>query len=63
MLDQFDASEFALGPSRRLGAVARNAREKQEEYDIRLTSIDDPVSSLSGGNQQRSSWRARCHVT
>ena len=53
VLDQFDAAEFALGPSRRLGAVARNAREKQEEYDIRLTSIDDPVSSLSGGNQQK----------
>ena len=53
VLDQFDAGEFALGPSRRLGAVARNAREKQEEYDIRLTSIDDPVSSLSGGNQQK----------
>ena len=53
VLDQFDSGEFALGPSRRLGAVARNAREKQEEYDIRLTSIDDPVSSLSGGNQQK----------
>lgn len=53
VLDQFDAAEFALGPSRRLSAVARNAREKQEEYDIRLTSIDDPVSSLSGGNQQK----------
>ena len=33
--------------------MARNAREKQEEYDIRLTSIEDPVSSLSGGNQQK----------
>ena len=53
VLDQFDSGEFALGPSRRLGAVARNAREQQEEYDIRLTSIDDPVSSLSGGNQQK----------
>lgn len=53
VLDQFNAPEFAWGPSRKLGAVARNARAKQEEYDIRLTSINDPISSLSGGNQQK----------
>ena len=53
VLDQFDAADFAVGPVRKLGAVARNAREKQEEYDIRLTSITDPISSLSGGNQQK----------
>ena len=53
VLDQFNAPEFAWGPSRKLGAVARNARAKQEEYDIRLTSITDPISSLSGGNQQK----------
>ena len=31
----------------------RNARDKEQEYDIRLTAIEDPVSSLSGGNQQK----------
>ena len=53
VLDQFTSREFSAGGSLRLGAIARNAREKEQEYDIRLTSIDDPISSLSGGNQQK----------
>lgn len=53
VLDQFTSRDFCAGGSLKLGAIARNAREKEEEYDIRLTSINDPVSSLSGGNQQK----------
>lgn len=53
VLDQFTSREFSAGGSLKLGAIARNAREKEQEYDIRLTSIDDPISSLSGGNQQK----------
>ena len=53
VLDQFTSSQFSAFGSRKLAAIARNAEEKQEEYDIRLTSINDPISSLSGGNQQK----------
>jgi hypothetical protein len=37
----------------KLGVIDDNARAKQEEYDIRLTDVSDPISSLSGGNQQK----------
>ena len=53
MLDQFRSSSFSAAGSLKRGAIARNARDKEQEYDIRLTSIADPVSSLSGGNQQK----------
>lgn len=53
VLDQFKSPAFSRGPLLRLGAIARNAQEKRDEYDIRLTSIEDPISSLSGGNQQK----------
>ena len=53
VLDQFRSSAFASFGSLKRGAIARNARDKEAEYDIRLTSIGDPVSSLSGGNQQK----------
>ena len=53
VLDQFRSSAFASFGSLKRGAIARNARDKEAEYDIRLTSIEDPVSSLSGGNQQK----------
>lgn len=53
VLDQFEDAPFSFGPRLRLDQISRNAKAKQEEYDIRLTHIDDPVSSLSGGNQQK----------
>ena len=39
----------ALSPAR----VADNAEKRAQEFDVRLTSIQDPVSTLSGGNQQK----------
>ena len=53
ILDQYKDSSFASGPMLKLGAIAQNARDKEQEFDIRLTSINDPISSLSGGNQQK----------
>ena len=52
-MDQYKDSSFASGPMLKLGAIAQNARDKEQEFDIRLTSINDPISSLSGGNQQK----------
>ena len=53
VLDQYKDSRFAAGPMLKLGTIAQNARAKEKEFDIRLTSISDPISSLSGGNQQK----------
>ena len=44
---------FARRGSRNLGAVRDNATEVVRAFDIRATSIFEPVSSLSGGNQQK----------
>ncbi len=44
---------FARRGSRNLGAVAQNAGELVQRFDIRTTSIQSPVASLSGGNQQK----------
>ena len=40
---------FALSPK----AVAIRGEEQAKEFDIRYQSIQDPVSSLSGGNKQK----------
>ena len=53
VLDQFGEAPFSKGPMLKLGVIDDNARAKQEEYDIRLTDVSDPISSLSGGNQQK----------
>lgn len=36
-----------------LSRIHTNAKERVEEFDIRTPSVDLPVSSLSGGNQQK----------
>jgi len=53
VLDQFGEAPFSKGPMLKLGVIDDNARAKQQEYDIRLTDVSDPISSLSGGNQQK----------
>jgi ABC-type uncharacterized transport system ATPase subunit len=53
VLDQYDrapyGNAFRLNPA----AVASAARERVEQFDIRTSSPDSPVSTLSGGNQQK----------
>ena len=34
-------------------AIASNAAERVQEFDVRTTSADNPVGTLSGGNQQK----------
>lgn len=53
ILDQYRNAPFASGPLMKGNAVVQNAKEKVEEYDVRLTSIHDAISTLSGGNQQK----------
>ncbi|HUY16838.1 MAG TPA: ABC transporter ATP-binding protein [Acidimicrobiales bacterium] len=44
---------FARHGTRNLTAVNENAERLVREFDIRTTSIREPASSLSGGNQQK----------
>jgi general nucleoside transport system ATP-binding protein len=53
VLDLFRRSPFGRGVLLDTDAVERNATERVEEFDIRTQGIDLPVSSLSGGNQQK----------
>jgi ABC-type uncharacterized transport system ATPase subunit len=53
ILDLHDQPPFAHGISLDPTTVAASAAKRVEEFDVRLTSIQDPISTLSGGNQQK----------
>jgi ABC-type uncharacterized transport system ATPase subunit len=53
VLDMYGDPPYAGRASRNLDAVRENAERRVKEFDIRAGSIEDPVSSLSGGNQQK----------
>jgi simple sugar transport system ATP-binding protein len=53
VLDMFRSDEFAQGPALRLDKISENAAHRIDEFDIRTESMETPVSSLSGGNQQK----------
>jgi simple sugar transport system ATP-binding protein len=53
VLNLFRKPPFGRGVLLDTEQVERNATERVEEFDIRTQSIDLPVSSLSGGNQQK----------
>ncbi len=53
VLNTFDEAPYAKGPALDLAAIRRNAEDLVAEFDIRTQSVDAPVTSLSGGNQQK----------
>jgi simple sugar transport system ATP-binding protein len=53
MLDRSDSPPFVKGGGLQLGYRAKFAAEKVAEFDVRTQSIDTPVGTLSGGNQQK----------
>ncbi len=53
ILDLHDGTPFSKGISISATEVSANAEKRVKEFDIRLQSIQDPVSSLSGGNKQK----------
>ncbi len=53
VLDLIDRPEFSRHGVLSPAAVGRNAAHRVEEFDIRTQSVAEPVSSLSGGNQQK----------
>ncbi len=53
ILDQYDRPPYARGLALRPAAIAQGARERIAEFDVRTSSADAPVGTLSGGNQQK----------
>ena len=53
VLDLHDLAPYAHGVQMSPATVAAEAEKKTVEFDIRLQSVQDPVSSLSGGNKQK----------
>lgn len=53
ILDIYDQKPFAKGVNMDPAIVDSNAKKLAKEFDVRLTSVQDPISTLSGGNQQK----------
>ncbi|MGA0568953.1 ABC transporter ATP-binding protein [Rathayibacter sp. KR2-224] len=53
MLDRSDSEPFVKSGGLRLRYRSEFATEKVREFDVRTQSIDTPVGTLSGGNQQK----------
>ncbi len=53
VLNHFDEPPFSRGIALDLGRIKENADDRVSEFDIRTQSIQTPVGSLSGGNQQK----------
>ena len=53
VLDRFDDPSLGRGPSLSPRRVHQAAHRMREEFDVRVTDVDDLISTLSGGNQQK----------
>jgi general nucleoside transport system ATP-binding protein len=53
ILDMYRRQPFSSGIALRRPAIGDNARERIAEFDIRTSSPDAAVGTLSGGNQQK----------
>jgi general nucleoside transport system ATP-binding protein len=53
ILDLYDSEPFARGITMSPAKVASNATRRSEEFDVRYTDVQDPISTLSGGNAQK----------
>jgi simple sugar transport system ATP-binding protein len=53
VLNHFDEAPYARGIALKLDKIKANAEERVGEFDIRTQSTESPLTSLSGGNQQK----------
>ena len=53
ILDVFDRPPYARGIALNLAAAQENATARVAQFDVRTTSVETPVGTLSGGNQQK----------
>lgn len=53
ILDQYDQKPFAKGINMQPDVIEKHAEKLRDVFDVRVTSIHDPISTLSGGNAQK----------
>ncbi len=53
ILNLYRVAPFAKGLVQDRAAIADNAEVQVEAFDVRTSSIDAPIATLSGGNQQK----------
>ena len=53
ILDVYDREPFAKGINMLPAVVEKNAEKLRDMFDVRVTSVHDPISTLSGGNAQK----------
>lgn len=53
IVHDYEREPFARRKFLKAGAIRAYAQQLVRAYDVRLASIEDPISSLSGGNQQK----------
>ena len=53
ILDRYDDPAFGSGPSISPAKVRAHAERLRDEFDVRVTDLADPISTLSGGNAQK----------
>jgi ABC-type uncharacterized transport system ATPase subunit len=53
VLDQLDSPLYKSWSGRKLKAIQENGQKRIAEYDVRAQNEVEPLSSLSGGNQQK----------
>jgi simple sugar transport system ATP-binding protein len=53
VLDQIGQHQFSKAGALNMRAVAQNAAQQIEQFDIRTRSADAAIGTLSGGNQQK----------
>lgn len=53
ILDVYDTKAFASAGSISPTKVRANAQKLVKEFDVRLSDVDDPIRTLSGGNAQK----------
>jgi simple sugar transport system ATP-binding protein len=53
ILDRHDGVPYAKGITLNPKIVKEQAQEDTKLFDVRFQSVDDPISSLSGGNKQK----------
>jgi simple sugar transport system ATP-binding protein len=53
VLDQLDSPLYKSWSGRKLKAIEENGKARIAEYDVRAQNETEPLSALSGGNQQK----------
>ncbi|WP_300344367.1 ABC transporter ATP-binding protein [Nesterenkonia sp.] len=53
VLDMYDQPPYSNGTAMKPAVMRAAAEEQTSRFDVRLGTVDDPISTLSGGNQQK----------